>query len=113
MAGRPYTRLALEPDPPTMQIDDRAGDIEPDAQPRIGSTNIAAPEEALEDALLLAIGNTNTRVADCQLCHGSSIIGVGSPQQHADYPAIERELERIADQRANHLSNTNLIKAPR
>ena len=68
------TSLALQPDPPAVPIHNRAGDIQPNAQSRIGSTNIAAPKEALENALLLALGNTNTRIADCELRQGCSII---------------------------------------
>lgn len=108
MAGSPQTALALQPDPSAMQVDDRSCDMQPNAQARIGSTNIAATKEALEYALLLAIGNTNTRIADCK--PGQAIIGVCSPQQYADHPALVRELERIADNRANHLGHAHLVE---
>ena len=93
-----------------MQIDNCSCNIQPHTQARIGSTNIAAPKETLENAFLLAVGNTNTRIADCELRQGCSIISVCPSQLHTDHPTFEREFERIADNRANHLGDAPLIE---
>src|SRR4029079_1234461 len=90
---------ALEPDPAAVALDDRLGDRQPEAGPGDGALERArAAEEALEQLLLLVLGEADAGVLD--LDQGNA---VRRREAHLDAAARRRALERFRDEVVEHL----------
>ena len=90
---RALSRLALHPDPPTMQLDELTGEGQPEASALDLLVRPSYLPELLEDRLLVLRRDTYTSVSDRDL--GYAFVERGAD---IDPAALGRELESVGQE---------------
>src|SRR5215475_11099162 len=95
---RPFPCLALDPDPPTVQLNELPGQSEP--EPSSLDLLVRRPHlpELLEDRLLILRRDAHTRIAHGDLGHA-----VVDRAAHVDPATLRRELEGVGEEVQEHL----------
>src|SRR5215475_1393298 len=101
---RAGSRLALHPDPAGMQLDELAGERQP--EPGALHLLVRRPHlpELLEDRLLIL-----RRDADPSIAHGDLHAAVRRPPPYLDPPALRRGLDCVGEQVQQYLLDLALV----